>query len=79
MKDADKQEIPAHVTRVSPSSPVLVYSKSAEMGNGGGTGRNQPPVGTHSARIDPEWVEPVAQHLIKRTTANRTGNGRRAR
>ncbi len=27
MKDADKQNIPAHVTRVSPSSPVLVYSK----------------------------------------------------
>ncbi len=79
MKDADKKNIPAHVTRVSPSSPVLVYSKAAEMGNGGGTGRNQPPVGSIAARIDPEWVEPVAQHLIKAPTANRTGNGRRAR
>ncbi len=79
MKDADKQEYTVHVTRVSPSSPVLVYSKSRQMGNGGGTGRNQPPVGAHCCRIDPEWVEPVAQHLIKRTYRNRTGNGRRAR
>ncbi|MFP1454560.1 hypothetical protein ACLB1O_10270 [Escherichia coli] len=32
MKDADKQNIPAHVTRVSPSSPVLVYSKNRRNG-----------------------------------------------
>ncbi|MGU0171052.1 hypothetical protein ACVXG8_00940 [Escherichia coli] len=32
MKDADKQDIPAHVTRVSPSSPVLVYSKNRRNG-----------------------------------------------
>ncbi|MFP1527704.1 hypothetical protein ACLB1R_10425 [Escherichia coli] len=35
--------------------------------------------GRIAARIDPEWVEPVAQHLIKRTlqrTALGTGAGR---
>ncbi len=31
------------------------------MGNGGGTGRNQRLWGRIAARIDPEWVEPVAQ------------------
>lgn len=29
MKDADKQEYTGARTRVSPSSPVLVYSKTA--------------------------------------------------
>jgi ATP-dependent helicase HrpA len=33
--------------------------------------------GRIAARIDPEWIEPVAQHLLKRSTANRTGSGRR--
>ncbi len=79
MKDADKQEYTGAVTRVSPSSPVLVYSKNRRNGNGGGTGRNQPPVGAHCCAYDPEWVEPVAQHLIKRTYSEPTGNGRRAR
>ncbi|MGQ7789784.1 hypothetical protein ACULNC_12205 [Shigella flexneri] len=68
-----------HVTRVSPSSPVLVIQKAAEMGNGGGTGRNQPPVGAHCCAYRPEWVEPVAQHLIKRTYSEPHWNGRRAR
>ncbi len=67
MKDADKQEYTGARNARFSIFPVLVYSKAAEMGNGGGTGRNQPPVGRIAARIDPEWVEPVAQHLIKRT------------
>ncbi len=37
------------------------------MGNGGGTGETSRLWGRIAARIDPEWVEPVAQHLIKRT------------
>ena len=37
------------------------------MGNGGGTGRNQPPVGAHCCAYRPGMGGPVAQHLIKRT------------
>ncbi len=58
---------PARVTPDSLFSPVPVYSKTAEMDNGRRTGGDQPPVGRIAARIEPEWVEPVAQHLIKRS------------
>lgn len=67
MKDADKQEYTGARNARFSIFPGSGLFKTAEMGNGGGTGRNQPPVGRIAARIDPEWVEPVAQHLIKRT------------
>ena len=70
MKDTDKQEfLPGRVTLASRSSRVQVYSKNRRSGRWSrGAGGNQPPSwGRIAARIDPEWVEPVAQHLIKRS------------
>ncbi|MCW0137528.1 hypothetical protein OIU92_28700 [Escherichia coli] len=81
MKDADKQEYTGARNARFSIFPVPAYLKSR---------RNRVMVaelvetsrlwGRIAARIDPEWVEPVAQHLIKtHSTANRTRNGRRAR
>ena len=61
------RNIPARVTRVSPSSGFRLVQEAAEVDYGRGAGGNQPPVGRIAARIDPEWVEPVAQHLLKRS------------
>ncbi|MFO6484851.1 hypothetical protein ACLBR5_19595 [Escherichia coli] len=60
------KNIPA-TPRVSPSSPVLVYSKNRRNGMVAELVETSRLWGRIAARIDPEWVEPVAQHLIKRT------------
>ncbi len=67
MKDADKQEYTGARNARFSIFPDPVYSKTAEMDNGRRAGGNQPFVGRIAARIEPEWVEPVAQHLIKRS------------
>ncbi len=53
--------------RGSLSSRLRSIQEAAEVDDGCGAGRDQPAVGRIAARIEPEWVEPVAQHLIKRS------------
>ncbi len=79
MKDADKQEYTgARNARFSifPGSGLFKkppkWTMVAELVRPAGCGGVLP-------RIEPEWVEPVAQHLINAPTVSRTGSGRRAR
>ncbi|MCS5960994.1 hypothetical protein LNP74_21900 [Klebsiella pneumoniae subsp. pneumoniae] len=70
MKDADKQEYTgARNARGSLSSPAPVYSRSRRSGRWWRSWSRpaQPVRAWSAARIEPEWVEPVAQHLIKRS------------
>ncbi len=67
MKDADKQEFTGARNARFSIFPAPGCLKAAEVDHGRRAGGNQPSVGRIAARIDPEWVEPVAQHLLKRS------------
>jgi ATP-dependent helicase HrpA len=67
MKDADKQEFTGARNARFSIFPGPVCLKAAEVDDGGGAGETSRLWGRIAARIEPEWVEPVAQHLIKRS------------
>lgn len=54
-------------------SPILCFSKTTEMGDGGRVSGNLKLWGRMVAEIEPEWIEPLAEHLIKNPIQNRVG------
>lgn len=67
MKDADKQEFTGARNARFRSSPAPVCSKPPKWTMVAELVETSRLWGRIAARIDPEWVEPVAQHLIKRS------------
>lgn len=61
------RNLPGRVTLASRSSRALVYLKPPKWTMVAELVETSRLWGRIAARIDPEWVEPVAQHLIKRS------------
>src|SRR5205814_9687503 len=51
--------------------------EAAAVGGGGRAGRDVPAVGQVAARIEPEWAEPLAEHLVKRAYSEPHWDARR--
>lgn len=51
--------------KIFPASAL--YKKGASMVNGGRNCRNQPSLFTQCLKIEPEWIEQEAKHLLKKS------------
>ena len=73
LKEAEKQQYLGARNAHFAIFPILYFQKQTEMGDGGRVSGNLQTLGRMVAEIEPEWIEPLAEHLIKNPIQNRVG------